>query len=113
MSEDRQYSEPTPMSLAEATAVFQNGNPKDICQALINTALTVDSPDSVLLWCLFFLGHPDRDVASAAASAIGHIARIHHSLNSAVVVPALEIARSTKQIPTAEDALEDIVMFCC
>ena len=112
------YKQPGPITPAAAVRVFRAGQPYDIAETLVSLALYEQDADFTLLWCLFFLRHSDDNVAEVAATCIGHIARIHQRINTAAVVPILKIIRAEGRIAgrsvagTADDALDDIKMFC-
>ncbi|MEM6334378.1 MAG: hypothetical protein AAF823_13665 [Planctomycetota bacterium] len=100
------------VSLDEAEKVFGSGTPEDICRVLIQLALHETDGERVLLWCAYFLNHENTDVASAAATGIGHLARLGRRMD---VDAALEVLECTKKrrahIETIEDALGDVRMF--
>jgi hypothetical protein len=61
---------------------------------------------------LRFLDHTDVAVRSNAATYLGHIARIHKSLDLDLVLPKLLPLKGDSAIgPWVEDALEDIRFF--
>ncbi|MET0233015.1 MAG: hypothetical protein ABW224_00080 [Kibdelosporangium sp.] len=62
--------------------------------------------------CLALLAHPDKDVRGLAATCLGHLARIHRTIDLDKVVPALRQRSADPAIAgQIEDALEDIEMY--
>ncbi|PYC73334.1 hypothetical protein C7C45_06510 [Micromonospora arborensis] len=67
-------------------------------------------------WCQDFylrvLDHPEEDVRATAAICLGHLARIHHQLDTDIVLPALRARLRDPEVGgTVEDAIADIEQF--
>jgi len=105
----RTYEEMPPISRSEAERAFASGNTDDIVRALIRLALNDPDWNWVQARCLTFLQHKDRWVRRAAATSLGHLARIHGRLNLDTVKPQLErLVNDPEMEGAAEDALDDI-----
>ncbi|MDD5302499.1 MAG: hypothetical protein PHS14_05250 [Elusimicrobia bacterium] len=105
------YDDPQPIDRSRAEEMFRSGDPNSICDALIRVAL--NDPDPV--WaediCLRFISHANVEVRGLAATCLGHIARIHGSLDLAKVIPLLDRLAADPEVGgRAEDALDDIRM---
>jgi hypothetical protein len=99
------------MSRSRAMAVFRSGDPVKIADAIVRVSLHDPDREWVERQCLRFLRHEDADVRGAAATCLGHVARIHRTVGEAVV-PALEALRSDAAVGArAGDALDDIRHF--
>lgn len=82
-----EYQEVLPISRQEAEKEFDSNNPSRISNAL----LRITYHDSDWLWvqskCLELINYPDRNVKSIAVTCLGHLARIHGTLDIDKVVP--------------------------
>ena len=108
-----QYEEIDKLNSQEAVDVFQKGIPGSIARALLGLAMYEHDLSFTQGWCLFFLGHTDDTIAGAAATALGHLARITRGIDKDVVIPALQIVRMQGRLcGRIQDALDDIEMFC-
>lgn len=98
----------------EIEQAFQYGNTRDISQTLVTLALYDTDWKKVEKYCLEFLVHPDAGVRSVAATCIGHLARIHKTLDLDSVLPALYRHLSDPGqwvAENADNALSDIEIF--
>ncbi len=108
----RSYAPPTPLSRADAEAALQSTDAAALGQTLIDIAYFEADGAWALAQALAFTRHADEDVANAATSAIGHIARIHRSLDMAEAILRLEELRANRGTrEAARFALEDIAKF--
>lgn len=106
------YEKPRRFSKADAALVFERGVPREVSEALISLALYEEDWRWVQELALQYLEHPDADLRMTAATALGHIARLHGTLDTARVVPALRTLLSDPRTAgRASDALDDIEMF--
>lgn len=108
------YQKIEPIPQQEAELAFKQGNDEAICDALLSVALYDADWKWVESYCLKFLEYPDKNVRAVAATSLGHLARIHGTIDSDTVIPALQ-AHFTDPDPEvsgrAPDALDDINMF--
>jgi hypothetical protein len=106
------YERPEPISREEAIISLASEDPHVVAQAIIRLAL--NSPDRVWVeqQALWLTSHRDPDVRAVAATALGHLARIHGAVDHRAVVPALErLKEDPETVGRAEDALSDISIF--
>lgn len=106
------YEKPEPIGRKEALDAIASGNPELVCDAIIRLAL--NDPDGH--WAeevsLALIGSEDPNVRAVAATALGHVARIHGEITVRLVVPALKrLLRDPRTAGRAEDALSDIAIF--
>lgn len=108
----REYREPQPISRSEAASAFASGIPNRICETLVSLAYYDPDWRWVQVKCLEFSRHSDPDVRGLAATCLGHLARIHRQLDTAIVVPRLNEMLTDPDVKgTAQDALDDISLF--
>ncbi|HTN87932.1 MAG TPA: hypothetical protein VL242_29835 [Sorangium sp.] len=104
------YKEPTfTGSRDEAEKVFQGDNADRICETLI--ALALHDPDRAWVEerCLECTTHPEMAVRAIAATALGHLARIHKTLDLGRVLPRLQALTTQPSIAGyARAAIDDI-----
>lgn len=106
------YSEPVPLSKADAEKIFASSDRDAICEALV--ALALNAPD--WRWvqdrCLALTHHAEWELRAIAATCLGHLARIHGTLDFARVKPRLiELMEDPRTRGYAETAAGDIKMF--
>lgn len=90
----------------------QAGNPEPVCDAIIRLALNDPDRHWVEGIALALTGSEDPNVRAVAATALGHVARIHGEINVSLVVPALKrLLGDPRTAGRAEDALSDIAIF--
>ena len=112
MSERMHYETPQPHSKREAVEAFGKGEPRKISEALIGLALNDPDWRWVQDAALRYLESPDEALRMTAATAIGHLARLHGTLDLGRVVPALQrLLTDPATEGRANDALDDITMF--
>src|SRR5262245_59198295 len=102
----RRYHDVLPLSRDVAVAEFESGDAERICHALV--AVAFHEPD--WRWaqdrCLELLDDRDPNVSGLAATCLGHVARIHGTLDKERVVSALRNKMDNQQIVgIVEDAL--------
>lgn len=101
-----------PMSRRYAEAIFQQDNAEKIEEALLRVTFHDEDWRWVQTYCLQFLAHPNKDVRAIAAVCLGHLACIHGTLDTAIVVSALKAQLTNTDVARkASDALDDIAMF--
>ncbi|SCE84277.1 hypothetical protein [Micromonospora mirobrigensis] len=112
MSTQRSYYEPAPTSHETATDALAANDIDTLTDSMV--ALALHDPD--WRWCQDFylrlLDHPEEDVRASAAICLSHLARIHHELDTAKVLPALRARLADPAVGgTVEDAIADILQF--
>jgi hypothetical protein len=102
--------DPIPRDRAEA--VFAEGEPGEIGQALLQLALADADGEYAERRALEHVHHPDVWVRRNAATALGHLARIHGGLALDRTVPALLALMADPEVfGYADDALHDVEHF--
>ena len=106
------YEQPEPITPDEDEPLLRDPDPDVVCQALVR----VVHSDVDLRWaqarCIDAASSPHLAVRQAAATCLGHLARLHGKLDTAKVMPVLRrlLADPATQ-GVAEDALEDLQTF--
>jgi hypothetical protein len=99
-----------PRELAESQ--LHSDQPELRSEAILSLALYDQDWKDVQERCLVLIQDDDKDVASTAVLALGHLARLHRQLAIARVISALQ---TTAADPTlagrVADALDDIETF--
>ena len=106
------YEDLQPITKDEAERELRSGQPDRVARAL--TRLSLHHPDvmSVQELCLAQIEGADPWLRGVAATCLGHLARLHGSLDTTRVIPALErLAQDPETAGKAQDALEDIDHF--
>lgn len=106
------YQPVHPISREEYEAAIKSGDSEVMCDALVR--LTFHEPD--WRWvqdeCLTLADHPDVAVRGLALTCLGHLARIHRTLDLDRVLPCLRRRLLDPEVAgRAEDALDDIDIF--
>lgn len=107
-----QYQETLPISREEARENLKSDDPIRVNDALVR--LTYHDPDWqwVQDQCLQLVNYQDPVVKGLAVSCLGHLARIHKTIDTVKVVPILSGLLEDPDVGgRAEDALDDIEMF--
>jgi len=106
------YKDVQSISRSDAVKVLAGTDPMAISSALVSLALHDPDWRWVQGLCIERLRDRNEDIAGAAATCLGHLARIHRCLDVSVVIPALESARDYEPIRgRVEDALEDVQTY--
>jgi hypothetical protein len=108
------YEEPKHITLAEAVVLFTSENADLSCirESLVFLALNESDWSFVQEWCLRFLEHEDWTVRAVSATCLGHIARIHRTLDVARVLLKLRpLLEDSVTAGYAQTAIEDIEQF--
>jgi|SRR6516165_1303574 hypothetical protein len=112
MSEGLHYEEPLPINRAEADVILAGSDEARICETLIRLAYHDPDWRWVQDLCLRFLQYPDRSVRGCAVTCLGHLARIHGTIDAAKVLPALRTLQTDIALAgRVDDAISDIEMF--
>ncbi len=106
------FQNPEPISQAKAQEIFASGTGLELSTALVGIAFHEPDWRWVQGICLQFARHPDVGVRSTAAICLGHLSRIHRTLDLDIVLPVLhELAREPGTGGQASDALDDIETY--
>ena len=110
--ERMRYAEPVPLTKADAATIFASADRDAICSALV--AFALNDPD--WRWtqdrCIEFTHHAEWELRAIAATCLGHLARLHGTLDYAKVRPRLiELMKDSRTRGYAESAADDIKMF--
>lgn len=107
------YEEPAPSSLDELESLLAAGAFAGAAGSLISLALSGDDSVRVETRAIELLGHDNDDLAAAAATSLGHLARLHGSLtNERLARQRLADAAARPSIRgRVLDALDDVTMF--
>jgi hypothetical protein len=106
------FDNPAPIPREQLEKTLASGDGSTVADALIRMALW--EPD--WRWAeqktLSALGDSRKEVRVAALQSIGHLARLHRSLNLEIVIPVVtRLLDDPECRGTAADALEDIATF--
>jgi hypothetical protein len=100
------------MDRAAVESTLRGSDSTAICRALVAAALHDPDWAWVQEHCLRLLAAPNSDVRGVAATCLGHLARIHGTLDQDRVEPKLRELRKDPDVGgRAEDALDDIQKF--
>ena len=106
------FEEINPMSRRYAEKVFQQDDADKIEEALLRVTFHDADWQWVQSYCLKFLKYPDKSVRAVAAICLGHLACIHGTIDTNIVVPALKALLTDPGVAAkASDALDDIALF--
>jgi hypothetical protein len=106
------YKEPVAPSDSEWQALVNSGDTHALCEAIIGRALNSTDWEATQNEMLDLLHHPDDGIKMTAILGLGHIARIHKTLDVNTVVSVLEKMKNSDLLRgRIEDVLGDIRMF--
>lgn len=108
------YEEIRPLSRYEAVLALGSTDPDTIVYGLLSAALYDDDWRWVQGECSRFAEHPDAAVRATAALGLGHLARIHQTLNQAEAEQTLAKLQADPDryvAGRAADALDDLRTF--
>ena len=109
---DVRYEDPAALSRQQLECEFDSDSGVRIADALVSAALHEADWPWVQDWCMRFAGHSDVDVRRVAITCLGHLARLHHTLDLDRVLPLLAVKLNDTALQgTVEDTLSDIRMF--
>ncbi len=107
-----EYEQIVPISRQEADRALDSGSEGHAAKAMIAVALHEPDRRWAEQKCLQGLRDHRAEVRAAATVGLGHIARIHRQMTTAVVLPQLKALRSDPLLGgVADDALDDILIF--
>ncbi len=108
----KQFHDVHAISRSEAEKALSSGRPEKICQALVAISFHETDWKWAQEICLNFLGNENPEISGLAATCLGHIARVHKTLDKERVIAALRKQLENPDIAgRVEDALEDIGSF--
>jgi hypothetical protein len=84
-----QYEPIPPLTKLEVDAALASGDTKEVCQAILSLALHDDDWRTAQNLCLSQLSNRDIWVKRTSLTALGHIVRIHQTLDLKIVVRAV------------------------
>lgn len=106
------YVEPLPITKARAEEILAGGNGDEICEAMVALAFYEADWRWTQERCLELTHHADWTLRAIAATCLGHLARIHRTLEMDRVRPRLvELMNDPQTRGYAENAADDIKMF--
>ncbi|GAA1934520.1 hypothetical protein [Nocardioides hwasunensis] len=106
------YLEPPSATRADLQIAITADDPEQICECLIGLALGGEDPAWLTTVSIDLLRHPSTEVRRAAVTTLGHVARIHRTIDKERVVRHLESMADDPELSgPASDALDDIAMF--
>jgi hypothetical protein len=107
-----QYQETLPISYEEAKEILKSDDSTRINDALVRLTYHNSDWQWVQDQCLQLVNHSDPVVKGLAVSCLGHLARIHKTIDTAKVLPILNSLLNDPEVGgRAEDAIDDIEMF--
>lgn len=108
----RQFYDTKPILKTDAEEVLRFGTVQEICDAMVSIAFHEQDWRWAQDRCLSLLESKDSDISGLAAACLGHIARIHRTLDKEKVLSALASHMADPEIGgRVEDAIDDIEMF--
>jgi hypothetical protein len=107
-----QYQETLPISDKDAKEKLKSDDPIHITDALVRLTYHYSNWRWVQDQCLQLVNHLDPVVKGLAISCLGHLARIHKTIDTVKVLPILNSLLDDPDVGgRAEDAIDDIKMF--
>ena len=106
------YEDVESTSREEAELAFASQDPDRVARALVAAALHDPDWKWVQDWCLRFIDGSDQTVRRIAVTCLGHLARLHRTMDIDRVLPLLNDLRSDEVLAgRVDDALDDIHTF--
>jgi hypothetical protein len=106
------YREPPIVSREALVEKVQGGDAKEISGALIGLALNELELPWIQDRVIELLDHSDARVRASAIISVGHLVRLHGSIDEERVLPILErLNEDPEASDYVENALDDIQMF--
>jgi HEAT repeat protein len=107
------FEQPKQLSREELSLALTNEDPHIVSTALISAALYDSDRAFVEGLIEQFIRHKDSWIRGSAATATGHLARIHGTLDFERMVPLIRLLLNDPNTNgSAEDALDDIQIYC-
>ena len=106
------YEQPPALSRQRLQCEFESDSSGRIADALVCAALHETDWAWVQGWCIRFAEHSDANVRRVAITSLGHLARLHQTLDLDRVLPLLAVKSNDSELQGAvEDTLSDIRIF--
>lgn len=107
-----QYKEIPRLKREEVVTRLQGDNVDAKVEAILSAALYDGDYHWVQTQCIQLMNSNNANLQHATVTAIGHVARIHKTIDKASVIPELEKLHANPPLKgTIEDTLDDIKMF--
>jgi len=106
------YKEIPVLDRTRIEELLTGGSAEAIQIALLSAALYDPDGKWSETLCVKYLDDPDLSVKAAAITGLGHVARIHGTLDLNVVLPKLELAEKEPTLAgRVSDVRDDITIF--
>lgn len=106
------FDDALPLTKDDAAKALATASPAVVCRALVSIAFYEQDWRWAQDRCLDALSNANPDVRGLAATCLGHVARVHGTLEKARVLAALTPLLSDPVVAgRVEDALNDISTF--
>jgi hypothetical protein len=106
------YETLDPIDRCEAERLLGSRRPEDVVTALLRLALHDPDWRWVQDQAMRLAVHPSLEVRRAVGVSLGHLARLHGTIDGARVVPLLrELGQDAALTGVVSDALDDIATF--
>lgn len=106
------FKNPDQMTHNELIQKLSSRDNKEVCQGLLSMVFYEADWKWAQDQCLCFLEHSDVEISGMAATCLGHIARIHRTLDRKLVETALSKHLKDQRISgLIQDTLDDIIIF--
>jgi hypothetical protein len=111
---DLKYAKPKRLSRTSVEALLRSGEPSAVCEALVAAAFYDPERRWVEAQCALLAEHSSSEVRGLVATCLGHLARIHKTLDRSITDPILRklAADSEPEVRgRVQDALGDMQVF--
>lgn len=108
------YETIEPISQDRAERLLSEDRPQIICQTLVRVAMFELDRHWAQSQCLRFASHKDSFVRGVAATCLGHLARIHKTIDEDEVIPVVRKLLQDSDPQTraiAEDTISDFSTY--
>jgi hypothetical protein len=106
------YQKTLLISYEDAKEKLKSDDPIHVTDALVRLTYHYSDWRWVQDQCLTLINHSDPVIKGLAVSCLGHLARIHNTIDTFKVLPILNSLLDDPDIGgRAEDAIDDIEMF--
>jgi hypothetical protein len=108
------YETIEPISKDRAERLLAKDHRETICRTLVRIAMFEPDRHWAQSQCLRFAVHKDSFVRGVAATCLGHLARIHKTIDEDEVIPVVRQLLQDKNLQTraiAEDTISDFSIY--